>query len=127
MERHKQVKDRKKLMEEMRTAHPDKRDGKEDKRREFEDALGKLRKIDEIRTASSKRCETCEMNRQFAEQYLSNVEMVLRRAQEPLPPEDFVSSIHYIPCYEKVIAEDMKRYGEGDLTLFEDIRRLSQL
>ena len=127
MERHRQVMDRKKLREKMRTAHPDKRDGKEDKRKEFEEALEKLRRTDEIKATSEERCERCEMNRQFAEQYLSNVEMALKRAQEILPPEDFVSSIHYIPCYEKVIAEDMKRHGEGDLTLFEDIRRLSHL
>ena len=97
------------------------------KRRDFEDALKKLRKVDEIKATSKRRCERCEMNRQFAEQYLSNVERVLKRAQAILPPEDFVSSIHYTPCYEKVIAEDMKRHGEGDLTLFADIRRLSHL
>ena len=38
--------DRKHLREAIMKAHPDKRDGKEDKRGDFEDALRKLRKVD---------------------------------------------------------------------------------
>ena len=63
----------------------------------------------------------------MAEQYLSNVEMVLRNAQSPLAPKDYISSIHYNPCFRIVIEAGLKKYGEGDLTLFEDIRRLSDL
>ena len=131
IEQHKQQcrynKSKEELRRTIKTAHPDKRNGKEDRRKEFEDALEEIRKPEMKKPTSTRRCCLCEVNRQMAEQYLSNVEMVLRRAQKPLPPEDFVSSIHYTPCYEKVIAEDMKRHGEGDLTLFEDIRRLSHL
>ena len=111
----------------MKRTHPDKRDGREDKRKDFEDALKELRRKKTNKPTSLRRCETCEVKRQMADQYLSNVEMVLKRAQKPLPPEDFISSIHYTPCFNKVIEADMKRYSEGDLTLFEDIRRLSNL
>ena len=48
----------------------------------------------------------CEMKRQLAEQYLSNVECVLRNAFAPLKPEDFVLSIPYKPCYRTVLKAD---------------------
>ena len=67
------------------------------------------------------------MKRQLAEQYISNVESVLRNALTPLEPDDFVSSIHYKPCYKIVLKADADRYKDGDLTLFDDIRRLSHL
>ena len=111
----------------MKLAHPDKRDGREDRRKEFEDALKELRRKKTNKLKITRRCEIYDVKRQMAEQYLSNVEMVLKRAQKPLTPEDFISSIHYTPCFNKVIEADMKIYGEGDLTLFEDIRRLSNL
>ena len=111
----------------LKQAHPDKRDGREDLRKEFEDALRELRRKKVNGPVTTKRCEICEIKRQMAEQYLSNVEMVLRNAQSPLTPEDFISSIHYNPCFRIVIEADLKRYGEGDLTLFDDIRRLSDL
>ena len=115
------------LREILKRAHPDKRDGREDLRKEFENALRELRRKKVNGPVTTRRCETCEMKRQLAEQFLSNIEMVLRNAQSPLMPKDFISSIHYNPCYKLVIEADLKRYGEGDLTLFDDIRRLSNL
>ena len=122
-----QVIDRKQLQQTIRETHPDRRDGNDDRREDLENALQKLRKANEIRALSKKRCGRCEMNRQLALQYLSLVEKTLKGAQPVLSPRDFVSSIFYTRCYDRVIAEDMKRHGEGDLTLFADIRRLSNL
>ena len=111
----------------LKQSHPDKRDGREDLRKVFEDALRELKRKKVNGPTTTRRCEICEIKRQMAEQYLSNVEMALRNAQSPLKPEDFISSIHYNPCFRIVIEADLKRYGEGDLTLFDDIRRLSDL
>ena len=115
------------LREILKNAHPDKRDGREDLRKEFEDALRELRRQKTNGPQMTRRCGRCEMKRQLAEQYLSNVESVLRNAPSPLKPEDFISSIHYKPCFRTVIRSDLERYGDGDLTLFDDIRRLSNL
>ena len=47
MEQHKQNKSKEELRKTIKAAHPDKRDGKEDKRKEFEDALEELRKLEQ--------------------------------------------------------------------------------
>ena len=96
-------------------------------RREFEEALKELRKQKINGPTKTKRCDRCEMKRQLADQYISNVESILKNAPSPLKPEDFVSSIHYKPCFKTVIKADVERYGDGDLTLFDDIRRLGHL
>ena len=115
------------LREILKNTHPDKRDGREDRRRDFEEALKELRRQKLHGPNKTTRCDRCEMKRQLAEQYISNVESVLRNALTPLEPDDFVSSIHYKPCYKIVLKADADRYKDGDLTLFDDIRRLSHL
>ena len=96
-------------------------------RKQFEDALAEKRRKEKEGPITSKRCDRCETQRECAEQFLSNIRGALQRAEKPLEPMDYIASIHYTPCFKKVIETDIERYGEGDLTLFEDIRRLSEL
>ena len=111
----------------LRNTHPDKCNGKEHRRPDFEKELNELRRQKLCGPSTTVRCNKREMKRQLAEQYLSNEECVLKNAFSPLRPEDFVSSIHYKPCYKNVLKADADRYKDGDLSLFDDIRQLSHL
>ena len=112
----------------LRNTHPDRRNGREDLRPEFEKAVDELRRRNRSDgLGKTTRCNRCEVKRQMAEQYLSNVEKALQSVAEPLEPKDFVYSIHYNPCYRNVLKADADRYKDGDLLLFCDIRRLSHL
>ena len=46
------------------------------------------------------------------------VKEVLQNAHEPLPPQDFTSSIHYNKCYDKVLRKDADKYMDGDVNVY---------
>ena len=89
--------------------HPDKRGGNDDRREELQATLQELRMINKTDVhGRPNRCRDCETQRQIAE-------------------EDFLSSIHYNTCYSKIIQADAAKFRDGDLTMFADIRDLSDL
>ena len=116
------------LLDILRNTHPDRRDGNEDLRPDFERAVDELRRRSRTdHEGRTMRCVRCEVQQQMAEQFVTNIEKVLQNASEPLEPHDFISSIHYERCYEKVLRADAEKYMDGDLSLFSDIRGLSHL
>ena len=69
-------------------------------------------------------CEKCNDNRKIAEKFLDNIKEILQKAHEPLEPID---SLSYNKCYEKVLRIDADRHKDGDMSMFEDIRKLRDL
>ena len=106
--------------------HPDKLNGSKEKRVEFQRAWDGYKKAD-LKLATKRRCETCKTNRQMAERFLDNMKGIIQKVHEPLSPEDFIASIHYNKCYEKVLENDADKYMDRDLSMFADIRRLNCL
>ena len=109
--------ERTKLLNTLRNTHPDKLDGSQEKRPDFQKAIEDLRKLSakNIRMKNT-RCEECETHRHMAERFLNNIKEVLSNALVPLSPQDFTSSIHYNKCYDKVLRADADKYMDGDLS-----------
>ena len=75
------------LLNILRNTQPDRRDGREDLRPDFEKAVDELRRRNRSDgLGKATRCNRCEVKRQIAEQYLSNIEKALQSAAEPLEP-----------------------------------------
>ena len=121
-------KSKSKLLNILRNTHPDRRDGNEDLRPEFHSAIDELRRRNRTdHEGRTVRCAECEIQRQMAERFVTNIENVLEGAAEPLDPHNFIASIHYEHYYDKVLKADAERYMDGDLSLFGDIRGLCHL
>ena len=66
------------LLNILRNTHSDRRDGNEDLRPDFEKAVDELRRRNRSdRSGRTTRCARCELQRQIAEHFVSNIEKAL--------------------------------------------------